>query len=311
MSRAYAVASGVAAAYHKHVFALGAYQLVFSIFASGEHTILLCKHVERKIHAFKLSARYGKVARRGRSRGYHVCVEAFGQLGHVDVLIIFKGYSLLHQHVYAAVYHGLVELKVRYAVAQQSAGILVLVEHRNHIALQVKAVGSHQSGRSGSYHGHLLAVALRMMYAHIVLLEGVFGYGSLILAVGCRLMLHKIEHAGLLAESRTDAPRELRKVVGRVEQPVSQLPVAFIQSVVPLRRLVAQRTSPVAERHSAVHAARCLHAAVVRVERLLHLAKVMYTVVHRPVSRFLAVYSQKCFWISHVCYIINSFEIIL
>ena len=93
MSRTYAVASRVAAAYHEHVFALGAYQLVFRILASGEHTILLCKHVERKIHAFKLSARYGKVARRRRSRGYHVCVEAFGQLANVDVLIIFKGYT--------------------------------------------------------------------------------------------------------------------------------------------------------------------------------------------------------------------------
>ena len=38
--------------------------MVFRILASGEHTILLCKHVEREIHAFKLSARYGKVARR-------------------------------------------------------------------------------------------------------------------------------------------------------------------------------------------------------------------------------------------------------
>ena len=64
----------------------------------------------------------------------------------------------------------------------------------------------------------------------------------------------------------------------------------FIQCVVPFRRLVAQRTGPVAEGHAAVHAARGLQLAFAGGERLLHLAKVVDAVVNGTVARLLAVY---------------------
>ena len=86
------------------------------------------------------------------------------------------------------------------------------------------------------------------------LAEGCLGDGCLVFAVGCRLVLDEIQHAGFLAECRTDAPSELGEGVGGVEQSVSQFPVAFIQGIVPLGRLVAQRTSPMAEGYAAVHA---------------------------------------------------------
>ena len=67
-----------------------------------------------------------------------------------------------------------------------------------------------------------------MFYTYVVLLECVFGNGALVLAVGCRFVFNEIEHASLLAQRRTDASGELGEVVGRVEQAISQLPVALV-----------------------------------------------------------------------------------
>ena len=92
----------------------------------------------------------------------------------------------------------------------------------------VEAVGSHESGWSGSDDAYFLAVAFGLFYTYVVLLECVFGNGALVLAVGCRFVFNEIEHASLLAQRRTDASGELGEVVGRVEQAISQLPVALV-----------------------------------------------------------------------------------
>ena len=67
-------------------------------------------------------------------------------------------------------------------------------------------------------------------------------------------MVETVEHTCLLTQSRTDATSKLRKGVGGAQQSECRFPLALIQGIVPLRSLVAQRTSPVAERHSAIHA---------------------------------------------------------
>jgi hypothetical protein len=103
-------------------------------------------------------------------------------------------------------------------------------------------------------------------------------------------MVETVEDTGLLAQGRTDAARKLWKGIGRGEQLVSQLPIALIEGIVPLRRFVAQRTSPMAEGYAAVHTARCLQFALASAERLLYLAKVVDSIVNRTVSRLLAVY---------------------
>ena len=160
-------------------------------------------------------------------------------------------------------------------------------------------VGGNKSGRSCTDDSHLLAVALGSLDAHEVLLECHLGDGSLVLAVGGGFVLHEIQYARLLAESRADAPGELGEVVGGVEQAISQLVVALVEGVVPLRRLVAQWACPMAERHSAVHTSARLCSTVLTVESLFHLSKVMYSIVYWPISRLLARNGQKCFRISH------------
>ena len=63
----------------------------------------------------------------------------------------------------------------------------------------------------------------------------------------------------------------------------------MIQGIVPFGCFVAQGTSPVAERHAAVHAAARLQLAFTRVECLLHLSEIVNTVVNRTVACLLAV----------------------
>ena len=207
--------------------------------------------------------------------------------------------ALLAQQAQAAVDDLLVELEVGDAVAQQAAGVLASFVNGYLVAHAVEAVGGHQTGGTGAYDRHFLAVALGNDRPYVVFLPGMLGDGGLVLAVGGGLVLDEVEHTRLLAEGWAYAARKLGEVVGGVEQLVSQSPVAFVESVVPLGRLVAQRAGAVAEGHAAVHAAARLQLAVVRVERLLHLAIVVYSIVYGPVAGLFAVYCKKCFWISH------------
>ena len=59
--------------------------------------------------------------------------------------------------------------------------------------------------------------ALGMLDSHISFQEGSLGNGTFILAIGDGLARRMIEHTSLLAESRTDATRELWKGVGLLQ----------------------------------------------------------------------------------------------
>ena len=174
--------------------------------------------------------------------------------GERNVLSIFERNSFFLQQCNAAVDNGLVQLEVGNTIAKQTAGRLVLLEYRYLIAHQVQVVGRGQSCRTGTDHCYFLPVTLRVMNGDIAFAEGSFGNGTLILAVGSRLMFDEVQHTGLFAEGRTDTTSEFREGIRGVEQTISQLPVALIQRIVPLWRFVAQWTSPMTERYAAVHA---------------------------------------------------------
>ena len=146
--------------------------------------------------------------------------------------------------------------------------------------------------------------ALGMLDSHISFQEGSLGNGTFILAIGDSLARRMIEHTSLLAESRTDATRELWKGIGLLQQLVCRFPFAAIECVVPFGVFVAERASPVAKGHAAVHATAGLFLPVAHVERLLHFAEVVYAVVNWSVSSLLARHSQKCFRISHLNYLL-------
>ncbi len=91
--------------------------------------------------------------------------------------------------------------------------------------------------------------------ADITFAEGCFGNGRFILADGDGGVHAQFQHTALLAEGGTDTACEFRKIVGFVQYLVGFFPFAFVEGVLKFGLLVAQRTSPVAERNTAVHAA--------------------------------------------------------
>ena len=299
MGSADAVAACIAATDDQYVLAFCRHEVFLLEFHSGEDAVLLRQHLQGEVDALELSAGNFQIARRGRAGSPHVGVEAFGQVADVDAGVVSERDAFLLEDVHPAVDDDFVEFEVGDAVAQQSARILAGVEYGDGVAHKVEPVGRDESGRPRTDDGHFPAVALWLYDLHEVFGIGVLSDGGLVLAVGGRFVVDEVQHAGLLAECRTDAPREFGEVVGGVEQLVGPFPVAVIEGVVPLWRFVAERTGPVAEGHAAVHAARGLELSVVGVECLLHFAEVVYSVVQGAISRFFAGDSKKSFWISH------------
>ena len=66
-----------------------------------------------------------------------------------------------------------------------------------------------------------------------------------------------------------------------------------------------------AERYTAIHAARSLAATVTGVERLLHFTKIGYSFMHRTVASLLARYAEKCFGVSHKNFLLEIDSLML
>ena len=300
MGCADAVAAGVAATYHKHILSLGGDALLLGELHPRQHAVLLRQQFECEMDALEFAPRHFQIPGDGGAGRNDHGVEFIGEIGDaIHRLAHIEFYSLLHHYADAPVYERLVKLEIGNAVAQQSAGGFVLVKHFHSISLHVEGVGSSQSGGTGADHGHALAVAFGVTDSHESFTESHLGDGGLVLPVGGGLMAEKIQYAGLFAKRGAHATGEFgERICGR-EKLVGQLPVAFVESVVPFGRLVAERASPVAERHSAIHAAGCLKPAVLGVKGLLDLTKIENSVVYRTVAGFLPGDLHKCFRISH------------
>ena len=295
MGGADAIATRIATTDDEHILPLGRDALFFRKRHPGQHAVLLREQFEGEVHALQFTAGDIEVAGAGRAGGDDDGVGLSRRLRQcrstLNVLAVTEGDAFLLHQPDAPVDNRLVELEVWDAVAQQSAGGLVLLIHRHRISHLVEGIGTGQAGRTGTDDGDALPAAPGgHPRLDIPLAEGGLDDGALVLAVGRRLVVEAVQHAGLLAQRRTDAARELGEGIGARQQTEGLLPLAPIQRVVPLWRLVAQRTSPMAEGHAAVHAARGLPLAFAGVERLLHLAKVVDAVVHRTVARLLTVY---------------------
>ena len=239
---------------YQHILALAGNQFVLRELHTGEDTVLLRKKFQGKINALQLSSRNLQVACRWRTGRYHIGIEAFWQFSYIYLLIVSELDALLFEKTKTAVDDALVEFEVRNTITQETTSILTCLEYCYLISLMVQLVGSYQSRRTSTDDSHRLAITLRNLNMYIILREGVLHDGTLILTVGGWLMIHEIQYTRLLAKCRTDASCELRKVVGGIEETISQLPIALVEGIIPLRCLVAQRTSPVTERHTTIHA---------------------------------------------------------
>ena len=204
----------------------------------------------------------------------------------------------LHE-VCAALDDILVELEVRNAITKQTSSSCTTLVNGDIVALGIEAHSCGKTCRSCTHNCYTLAVALVGTRLHISFTEGFLNNTAFVLTYGDGLIDTMIEHTSLLAEGRTDAPCEFRERIRGDEQLVSQFPFAFIYGILPFGLFVTQRTCPMAEWNSTLHAAAGLQTTIVLVERLLHLCKVFDSLIYWSVPCFLTGYSQKCFRISH------------
>ena len=183
---------------------------------------------------------------------------SLGEVGEVDVGVDLKADALGLHHADAPVDDGLVELEVGDAEAQQSSDVFQPLEDGDLIAAAVELVGSRQSGRSRTDDRHPLPVPSVGAGLHVAFAEGSFDDGGFVLPDGDGCVDAELQHTALFAQRRADASGELGEVVRLCQDVVRLAPLPLVEGVLELRRAVAQRTGPVAERHAAVHAARGL-----------------------------------------------------
>ena len=174
----------------------------------------------------------------------------------------------------APVQHRLLHFELGDAVAEQAAGLFRPLEDRHGVAGPGQLLGCGEAGRSRAHHGHRAARPRRgRLRGHPSLAPG-----SLDDLVFDPLNGHRVvvdpEDAGRLARCRAQSAGELGEVVGGVEALDGVGPVVLVHQVVPLGDEVAQRAAVMAERDTAVHAARPLLLGLLCAEGLVDLTPV-------------------------------------
>ena len=153
---------------------------------------------------------------------------------------------------------GFFHLEIGNAVAQQATHAVVLLEQCHAVSDTGQLLGRSHAGRAGTDYGNGLAGLHRgRLRQHPALCPTAVNDGVLDGLDAHRLAIH-IQRAGGLARRRADAPGELGEVVGAVQGIEGGLPVAAVHQVIEVGNDVVDRTTVVAERRAAVHAARGL-----------------------------------------------------
>src|SRR5687768_9501158 len=154
----------------------------------------------------------------------------------------------------------LLHLEVGDAITHQAADAVILLEQRYKVAGTIQLLRGSHSCWTGSDHSHALSSAfqrrLRLDPAHLprVVDDAALDYFN-----GDRRLIDP-EHARGLTRRWTDAPGELRKVVGGVQHADGILPAVAVNQIVPVGNDVVQRTAGMTEGNAAVHAAGTLRA---------------------------------------------------
>ena len=239
MASSNAVAAGITAAYHKYLLATGRYGLIGTELLSGQTQVLLCKHLQGKIYALKLTSGNLQVTCSRCTVGNDVCVKALGQFVEVNRCVELELDSLLLHDGHTAVNHVLVKLEVGYSVTYQSAGRRHLVIQGHLITKCVKTHRGTKSGRTCTYDSHTLTVTLICLGLDVTLAESMLYDGALVLTDGHGSIDAQVQGATLLAECGADTARKLGEVICGREQFICKFPLAFIYCILPFRLFVA------------------------------------------------------------------------
>ncbi|MEY3478762.1 MAG: hypothetical protein RL415_1025, partial [Actinomycetota bacterium] len=108
------------------------------------------------------------------------------------------------------------------------------------------------------------------------------------------------KHARGFARRGTQPTSELREVVGGVQPLDGIAPVSAIHEIIPIWYQVSKRTSVVAKRNSAVHAATSLSRQLVNRKRLVYLFPILHSHGYSSSLWRLTIPLQKTGWLTHL-----------
>ena len=210
-----------------------------------------------------------------------------------------EGHAFRFHLLHAAVDDPLLHLEVGDAVAQQAAGLGVLLVDVHVMAGARQLLGGGETGRTGADDRDPLAgLLLRRLGRDPVFLEGAIGDGALDGLDGDRHVVD-VERARGFARRRADAARHLGEVVRRVQVLRRLLPVGVIDEVVPVGDLVVDRAAGVTIGDAAVHAAGCLDLRLLLAQGLHELAPMLHALSDRRVLALGALEFEKARKLAH------------
>ncbi len=155
----------------------------------------------------------------------------------------------------------LFDLEVRDPEAHEAADRLIALEQHHAVASPAQLLGGrHARGAGADDRDRLAGLRLRRLGKHPALLPSTVDDRVLDLFDRDRVSLTDLEYARRLTRRRTQPAGELGEVVRGVQLLDRVLEAVAVDEVVPVGDQVAQRTTVVAERHTAVHAASALLA---------------------------------------------------
>src|SRR5690606_18150963 len=211
----------------------------------------------------------------------------------------FEGHSLRFHLHRAAVDQMLLHLEVGYAVAEQAADAVRLLEHRYRIAGARELLRAGETRGAAADDGNALA---RLALGHLRL-DPAFLPATVDDRAFDRLDRHRlvddVERAARLARRRAHPAGELGEVVGRVQVVERLAPVGLVDEVVPVRDHVVHRTAVVTVGDAAVHAPRGLVAQGLLAVRDDELAVVLDAFLRIGIAAILAVDLEEAGFLAH------------
>src|SRR5471030_2274539 len=260
-----AVRTGIAAADHHDMLALGADRAPGRgprLVVAGDAPVLRHQEVHRVVDAAELATRDLQIARPFRAAGQRHRVIAFEQRLHrqrgadldagaeLDTL----GLHLAHAAVDQVLFH----LEVGNAIAQQPARPVGLLEQRDAMARPRELLGAGKARWTRADHRYALAgFPCRHQRLDPALLPAAIDDRAFDRFDRHRVVVD-VQGARGLARRGADAAGELRKVVRGVQHFQRIAPAVAPHQLVPVGDQVIDRAAAVAERDAAIHAARAL-----------------------------------------------------
>ena len=302
VARAVAVAAGVTAADHNHVFP-GGCDLAGDIIASVL-LVLLRQEVHREMHTLQVAAWDRQVASQGGSAaeqdGVVIVDEFLGRhiATHIGTAAELNPLFLHLPHPPPDL--GLLQLEVWNAIHQQPTRTVRSLKHRHLMTSAVELLSSRHPGRATSDHSHPLARPhCRRLRNRPPFFEGAVCDRHFDLLDGHRILVDP-QHTRRLAGSRAHTSRKLRKVVGRVQTHARFVPLLAIHEIVEVRNDVAKRATGVAEGNATVHTASPLLLDLLFREDREELVVVLQPLLDWCVAGNLPLILHEAAWLAHL-----------